>query len=52
MVIQKKLNVPENIYRQSFALYYYTKNNGKGMDFEGDKPHNTQFYNYNDFKKL
>lgn len=48
----EKLNVPDNITRQSFALYYYTKNKGKGVDFEGDKPHKTIFYDYNSFKKI
>ena len=30
------LNVPENKYRESIAVYYYTKNKD-GIDFEGDK---------------
>ena len=48
----ERLKIPDNISRQSFALYYYTKNNGKGIDFEGHKKHNTIFYDYNKFKKL
>ena len=48
----ERLLTPDNISRQSFALYYYSKNNGKGVDFEGDKPHNTVFYDYNQFKKI
>jgi Rps23 Pro-64 3,4-dihydroxylase Tpa1-like proline 4-hydroxylase len=41
------LNTPENIYRQSIAVYYYTKNNNgdTGLDFEGDKEHSTIWYN-------
>lgn len=39
-----KLLVPEHIYRQSIAVYYYTNNiNGK-YDFEGDEMHSTIWY--------
>jgi Rps23 Pro-64 3,4-dihydroxylase Tpa1-like proline 4-hydroxylase len=40
----KPLCVPDNITRQSIALYYYTKNNNGDVDFEGDRPHNTIWY--------
>jgi Rps23 Pro-64 3,4-dihydroxylase Tpa1-like proline 4-hydroxylase len=39
------LNVPENICRQSIAVYYYTKNNNNQLDFEGDREHSTIWYN-------
>ena len=39
------LNVPENICRQSIAVYYYTKNNNDQLDFEGDPEHSTIWYN-------
>ena len=39
------LNVPEQMCRQSIAVYYYTKNNNVDVDFEGDKEHNTIWYN-------
>ena len=37
----KPLNVPPGIERNSIAIYYYTKNDRDGVDFEGDKPHST-----------
>ena len=40
------LNVPDNIYRQSIAVYYYTKNTNGNVDFEGDEPHNTIWYSH------
>lgn len=41
----EKLNTPENISRQSIAVYYYTKNNKNDQtDFEGDYPHSTIWY--------
>ena len=39
------LNVPENICRQSIAVYYYTKSNNDQLDFEGDPEHSTIWYN-------
>ena len=38
------LNVPDNIKRNSIAIYYYTKNKNGILDFEGDKPHSTIWY--------
>lgn len=38
------LNTPENICRQSIAVYYYTKNNNIQYDFEGDVDHSTIWY--------
>lgn len=38
------LNTPENIRRQSIAVYYYTKNQNKHVDFEGDPEHSTIWY--------
>lgn len=42
------LNVPEDICRQSIAVYYYTKNNydhlGLNLDFEGDPKHHPIWY--------
>lgn len=38
------LNTPKNIYRQSIAVYYYTKNNNNEFDFEGDVEHSTIWY--------
>lgn len=38
------LNVPPGIERNSIAIYYYTKNDRDGVDFEGDKPHSTIWY--------
>lgn len=35
-----------NIYRKSIAVYYYTKNTNKNVDFEGDPPHSTLWYNF------
>jgi len=39
------LNTPnESIYRQSIAVYYYTKNTNGEFDFEGDRDHSTIWY--------
>ena len=39
------LNVPnDDIYRKSIAVYYYTKNKNKNVDFEGDSPHSTLWH--------
>jgi Rps23 Pro-64 3,4-dihydroxylase Tpa1-like proline 4-hydroxylase len=38
------LNTPENICRQSIAVYYYTKNENRDVDFEGDREHTTIWY--------
>ncbi len=38
------LNTPEHIYRQSIAVYYYTKNTNGLCDFEGDQEHSTIWY--------
>ncbi len=38
------LKTPENIYRQSIAVYYYTKNYNQSVDFEGDPEHSTIWY--------
>lgn len=40
----EKLNTPDNIYRQSIAVYYYTKNNNNELDFEGYTEHSTIWY--------
>ena len=40
----EKLNTPENILRQSIAVYYYTKNTNNLYDFEGDTEHCTIWY--------
>ena len=40
----EELNTPDNIDRESLAMYYYTKNENGGVDFEGDKPHSTLWY--------
>jgi Rps23 Pro-64 3,4-dihydroxylase Tpa1-like proline 4-hydroxylase len=40
----ERLNVPENVYRNSIAVYYYTKNNHGEVDFEGDKEHSTLWF--------
>ena len=40
----EKLNTPENISRQSIAVYYYTKNTNNEVDFEGDREHSTIWY--------
>lgn len=42
----ERLNVPDDIYRQSIAVYYYTKNTNGMYDFEGDTEHNTIWYNH------
>lgn len=39
------LKTPDNICRQSIAVYYYTKNNNNNeFDFEGDREHTTIWY--------
>ncbi len=38
------LNVPYGVCRQSIAVYYYTRNSGGGIDYEGDPPHSTLWY--------
>ncbi len=38
------LRVPENVCRQSIAVYYYTRNTSGTVDFEGEKEHNTLWY--------
>jgi Rps23 Pro-64 3,4-dihydroxylase Tpa1-like proline 4-hydroxylase len=38
------LNVPDNVCRQSIAVYYYTKNCNGIYDFEGDTEHSTMWY--------
>jgi Rps23 Pro-64 3,4-dihydroxylase Tpa1-like proline 4-hydroxylase len=38
------LNTPDNICRQSIAVYYYTKNINGDKDFEGDVEHSTIWY--------
>lgn len=38
------LSVPDNINRQSIAVYYYTKNTNGALDFEGDPVHSTVWY--------
>jgi Rps23 Pro-64 3,4-dihydroxylase Tpa1-like proline 4-hydroxylase len=38
------LNVPDNIRRQSIAVYYYTENKTGDIDFEGEKEHPTLWY--------
>ena len=38
------LSVPNNMARQSIAVYYYTKNETGDLDFEGDKEHCTLWY--------
>lgn len=40
----EKLNTPENICRQSIAVYYYTINTSNTYDFEGDIEHSTIWY--------
>lgn len=42
------LNTPEDIYRNSIAVYYYTKNTTPGVDFEGDPPHSTIWHSFPD----
>ena len=44
------LNVPDNICRESIAIYYYTKNINN-IDFEGDKERPTMIFNINNFDK-
>tara|TARA_Y100000589_G_C27146681_1_gene627143 strand:+ start:522 stop:1259 length:738 start_codon:yes stop_codon:yes gene_type:complete len=44
-----KLNVPDNMHRNSIALYYYTRNKKKNKCFEGDKFHSTIYYNTGDY---
>jgi Rps23 Pro-64 3,4-dihydroxylase Tpa1-like proline 4-hydroxylase len=38
------LKTPDDICRQSIAVYYYTKNNNNEVDFEGDREHTTIWY--------
>ena len=39
------LSVPkDDIYRKSIAVYYYTKNQNKSTDFEGDRSHGTLWH--------
>ena len=38
------LCVPEDLYRKSLAVYYYTKNKNGKVDFEGDAEHSTIFH--------
>jgi len=45
----ERLNVPEGITRDSIASYYYTKNTGKNVCFEGDNFHSTIYYKTSDF---
>ena len=45
------LNVPDNICRESIAVYYYTKNNNNNIDFEGDKERQTMIFNIDHFDK-
>jgi hypothetical protein len=40
----ERLNVPEDITRQSIAVYYYTQNKNGKCDFEGDEPHSTIWF--------
>jgi len=44
------LNVPDNICRESIAVYYYTKNNNN-IDFEGDKERSTLIFGIDHFDK-
>jgi Rps23 Pro-64 3,4-dihydroxylase Tpa1-like proline 4-hydroxylase len=44
----EKLNVPDNISRESIAVYYYTKN-VNNIDFEGDPERPTLIFNVNHF---
>ena len=44
------LNVPDNICRESIAIYYYTKNINN-IDFVGDKERPTMIFNINNFDK-
>jgi hypothetical protein len=44
------LNVPDNICRESIAVYYYTKNNNN-IDFEGDKERSTLIFEIGNFDK-
>jgi hypothetical protein len=38
------LTVPPDVYRESIAVYYYTKNQHGSVDFEGDSPHCTVWH--------
>ena len=38
------LCVPEDLYRKSIAVYYYTKNKNGKVDFEGDAEHSTLWH--------
>jgi len=44
----EKLNVPDDVYRESIAVYYYTKN-VDNIDFEGDPERGTMIFNVNQF---
>jgi Rps23 Pro-64 3,4-dihydroxylase Tpa1-like proline 4-hydroxylase len=44
----KPLNVPDNICRESIAVYYYTKNSNN-IDFEGDPERSTLIFNVDHF---
>jgi len=48
------LSCPDNMYRQSIAVYYYTKNCSQDfnnlLDFEGATCHDTNFYDADQFK--
>lgn len=48
---EEPLNTPNDILRVSIANYYYTKNNNNNVDFEGEKEHNTRWWN-NNFKDI
>jgi Rps23 Pro-64 3,4-dihydroxylase Tpa1-like proline 4-hydroxylase len=48
---EEPLNTPTNVLRVSIANYYYTKNNSNNLDFEGEKEHNTRWWN-NNFKDI
>ena len=40
----ERLCVPDDLYRKSLAIYYYTKNKNGNTDFEGDSTHNTLWH--------
>jgi Rps23 Pro-64 3,4-dihydroxylase Tpa1-like proline 4-hydroxylase len=44
----ERLCAPDNIYRESIALYYYTKNTNDPLDFEGRRQHESALI-YNNF---
>ena len=43
------VSIPENISRNSIALYYYTKNKNKNKCFENDTFHSTIYYKTENF---